>query len=48
VVLVADGFHFHIPRAYIYSAMAFAVLTEVFNLMAVRRRRYKPGQILKK
>jgi predicted tellurium resistance membrane protein TerC len=48
VVLVADGFHFHIPRAYIYSAMAFAVLTEVFNLMAVRRRRYKPDQILKK
>jgi predicted tellurium resistance membrane protein TerC len=40
VALVADGFHFHIPRAYIYSAMAFAALTEVFNLMAVRRRFY--------
>jgi len=48
VALVADGFHFHIPRAYIYSAMAFAALTEFFNLMAVRRKRYKPKQILKK
>jgi predicted tellurium resistance membrane protein TerC len=48
VALVADGFHFHIPRAYIYSAMAFAALTEVFNLMAVRRRRYSPKRILKK
>ncbi len=48
VALVADGFHFHIPRAYIYSAMAFAALTEVFNLMAVRRKRYSPRQILKK
>jgi predicted tellurium resistance membrane protein TerC len=46
VALVADGFHFHIPRAYIYSAMAFAALTEVFNLMAVRRKRYKrPGSL---
>ena len=48
VALVADGFHFHIPRAYIYSAMAFAALTEVFNLMAVRRRRYKPQQLRRK
>lgn len=41
VALVADGLHFHIPRAYIYSAMAFAALTEVFNIMAVRRKLYK-------
>jgi predicted tellurium resistance membrane protein TerC len=48
VALVADGFHFHIPRAYIYCAMAFAALTEVFNLMAVRRKRYKPERFLKR
>jgi predicted tellurium resistance membrane protein TerC len=48
VALVADGFHFHIPRAYIYSAMAFAALTEVFNLMAVRRKRYRPRHDAKK
>lgn len=39
VALVADGFDFHIPRSYIYSAMAFAALTEIFNIMAIRRRR---------
>jgi predicted tellurium resistance membrane protein TerC len=48
VALVADGFHFHVPRGYIYSAMAFAALTEIFNLMAVRRKRYKPGRFLKR
>ncbi len=38
VALVADGFHFHVPRSYIYFAMAFAALTELFNIMAFRRR----------
>ncbi len=38
VALVADGFHFHVPRSYIYFAMAFAALTEFFNIMAFRRR----------
>lgn len=48
VALVADGFGFHIPRAYIYSAMAFAALTEFFNLMAVRRKRYRRRDVLKR
>jgi predicted tellurium resistance membrane protein TerC len=48
VALVADGFHFHVPRAYIYSAMAFAALTEFFNLMAVRRKRYTLRRFLKR
>jgi predicted tellurium resistance membrane protein TerC len=48
VALVADGFHFHIPRSYIYSAMAFAALTEIFNIMAVRRRRLKRGKSQKR
>ncbi len=30
--LVAEGFHFHIPKGYIYSAMAFSVLVEIVNL----------------
>jgi predicted tellurium resistance membrane protein TerC len=38
VALVADGFHFHIPRGYIYFAMAFAALVEAFNVLARRRR----------
>jgi predicted tellurium resistance membrane protein TerC len=38
VALVADGFEFHIPRGYIYSAMAFAGAVEFFNVMARRNR----------
>jgi predicted tellurium resistance membrane protein TerC len=39
--LIADGFAFHIPRGYIYFAMAFAGAVEVFNVVALRRRRRK-------
>jgi predicted tellurium resistance membrane protein TerC len=39
VALVADGFEFHIPRGYIYFAMAFAGAVEAFNVMARRNRR---------
>jgi predicted tellurium resistance membrane protein TerC len=39
MALVADGFDFHIPRGYIYFAMAFAGAVEVFNVMASRNRR---------
>jgi len=41
VALVADGFDFHIPRGYIYSAMAFAGVVEAINILASRRRRRK-------
>jgi predicted tellurium resistance membrane protein TerC len=39
VALVADGFEFHIPRGYIYFAMAFAAAVEAFNVLATRKRR---------
>ena len=32
VSLVADGFGFHIPRGYVYFAMAFSVMVEMLNL----------------
>ncbi|SFH15887.1 Membrane protein TerC, possibly involved in tellurium resistance [Palleronia marisminoris] len=38
MVLIADGFGRHVPKGYIYSAMAFAVLVEVLNMFARRRR----------
>jgi predicted tellurium resistance membrane protein TerC len=38
VALVADGFEVHIPRGYVYFAMAFSVLVEMLNLRAKRRR----------
>jgi predicted tellurium resistance membrane protein TerC len=36
VTLVAEGFGQHIPKGYIYSAMAFSLLVEMLNLTAVR------------
>jgi predicted tellurium resistance membrane protein TerC len=39
VALVADGFDFHIPRGYVYFAMAFAAAVETFNVLTARRRR---------
>jgi predicted tellurium resistance membrane protein TerC len=44
VALVADGFDFHIPRGYIYFAMAFAAAVEAFNVLAARKRRHRPGK----
>lgn len=38
VALVADGFGFHIPRGYIYFAIAFSLLVEVFNILYRRER----------
>jgi predicted tellurium resistance membrane protein TerC len=39
LALLADGFQFHIPRGYIYSAMAFAAGVELLNVIARRKRR---------
>ena len=39
VALIADGIEFHIPRGYIYFAMAFSAGVEFFNVLARRRRR---------
>ena len=43
VALIADGFEFHIPRGYIYFAMAFAGAVEAFNVLARRNRRRRAG-----
>jgi len=32
MALVADGFEFHVPKGYIYFAMAFSVAVEMLNL----------------
>ena len=39
VALVADGFQFHIPRGYIYFAIAFSAGVEFFNVLARRNRK---------
>ena len=37
-VLIADGFGVHVPKGYIYSAMAFSATVEALNIWARRRR----------
>ena len=37
VMLVAEGFDQHVPKGYVYSAMAFSLFVEMLNLRAGRR-----------
>ncbi len=39
--LIADGFGAHVPKGYIYAAMAFSALVEVLNMMSRRARQKK-------
>jgi len=44
VVLIADGFDHHVPKGYIYVAMAFSVCVEMLNLR-MRKRRARPVEL---
>lgn len=46
MVLVADGFHVHVPKGFVYFAMAFSAGVEALNLFARRaaRRRRDAGR----
>jgi predicted tellurium resistance membrane protein TerC len=37
--LIADGFGVHVPKGYIYAAMAFSALVEALNMLSRRARR---------
>jgi predicted tellurium resistance membrane protein TerC len=37
-VLIADGFGVHVPKGYIYSAMAFSAAVEALNMWSRKRR----------
>jgi predicted tellurium resistance membrane protein TerC len=43
VALIAEGFDWHVPRGYIYFAMAFSTVVEMLNI----RMRKKAGQPVK-
>jgi predicted tellurium resistance membrane protein TerC len=38
MTLIADGFGHHVPKGYIYAAMAFSALVEGLNMLARRKR----------
>ena len=39
MVLIADGFGVHVPKGYVYAAMAFSAFVEGLNMAARRARR---------
>lgn len=43
MVLIADGFGHHVPKGYIYFAMAFSVAVEMLNLK-LRKRKVKKAE----
>jgi predicted tellurium resistance membrane protein TerC len=44
MILVADGFGVHIPKGYIYAAMAFSVGVEALNIIARNAKTKKESQ----
>jgi predicted tellurium resistance membrane protein TerC len=42
MVLIADGFGIHVPKGYVYAAMAFSAFVETLNLLS-RKRKAKAG-----
>ena len=44
MVLIADGLHLHIPKGYLYFAIAFSLGVESLNLMAAKRRQRKKAE----
>jgi predicted tellurium resistance membrane protein TerC len=45
VSLVAEGFDHHIPKGYIYFAMAFSVFVEMINLRSTRKVKNEPVKL---
>ncbi|MEF3194118.1 MAG: TerC family protein, partial [Halothiobacillaceae bacterium] len=48
VVLIAEGFDVHVPKGYIYFAMAFSVMVEMLNIRMRRRMKQEPVRLHKK
>lgn len=43
--LIAEGMGFHVPKGYVYAAMAFSALVEVLNIVARNARRKKTNTL---
>jgi predicted tellurium resistance membrane protein TerC len=46
VALVGEGLDFHIPKGYIYFAMAFSVVVEMLNIRV--RKKLEPVKLRKR
>lgn len=45
--LIAEGFDVHVPKGYIYFAMAFSVMVELLNIRAHRHKKVEPVKLTK-
>ena len=43
MTLIADGFGFHVPKGYVYTAMGFSAMVEALNMLARRKRLAQRG-----
>jgi predicted tellurium resistance membrane protein TerC len=43
-MLIADGFHYEIPRGYIYFAVAFSLFVEILNNLVKQRKKKLTGR----
>jgi predicted tellurium resistance membrane protein TerC len=44
VILIAEGFGHHVPKAYVYTAMAFSLIVEMLNIR-MRKRAAQPIEL---
>jgi predicted tellurium resistance membrane protein TerC len=42
MTLLIEGFHFHVPKGYVYFAMGFSVFVEFLNLRATTAKKTRP------
>jgi len=40
IILLADGFHFHVSKAYLYFALFFSSGIEVLNILAAKNKKF--------
>lgn len=45
--LVAEGFDVHVPKGYIYFAMAFSIVVEMLNIRVHRHKKIQPVKLIK-
>jgi predicted tellurium resistance membrane protein TerC len=45
VMLIIEGFDHHVPKGYIYFAMAFSVAVEMLNLRMRKKRKANPVEL---
>ena len=48
VLLIVDGFHYHVPKGYVYFAIFFSLMVEILNIKASQKKKQKPVHLKQK